>query len=50
MAKSKRVSREAKLADTGETLEIAGTMAEIEGADVMVAGGADLQVAKEAVQ
>ena len=50
MAKSKRVSMsKAKLAETGETLEIAGTMAEIEGAEEMVDGAADLQVAKEAV-
>ena len=49
MAKSKRVSMsKAKLAETGEELEIAGTMAEIEGADEMAEGVADLQVAKAA--
>lgn len=36
IAKSKRVSMsKAKLAETGEALEIAGTMAEIEGASVL---------------
>ena len=50
MARSKRVSvSKAKLAKTGEELEIAGMMAEIDGAAEMAEGAQDLQVAKAAV-
>ena len=39
MSKSKRLSvSKAKLAETGEVLEIAGTMAEIEGVDLVATG------------
>ena len=49
MAKSKRVSvSKEKLAETGEELEVAGTVAEFEGAAGMVAGAQDLKVAKTA--
>ena len=49
MAKSKRVSvSKEKLAETGEELEVAGTVAEFEGAAGMVAGAQDLKVAKAA--
>ena len=49
MAKSKRVSvSKDKLAETGEELEVAGTVAEFEGAAGVVAGAQDLKVAKAA--
>ena len=49
MSKSKRLSvSKAKLAKTSEVLEIAGTMAEIEGVDLVATGMEDLQVAKTA--
>ena len=49
MAKSKRVSvSKAELAETGEELEVAGTVAEFEGAAGVVAGAQDLKVAKAA--
>ncbi len=48
MAKSKRVSvSQHKLAETGETLEIVGAVAEIEGTMEMASGVDDLQVARE---
>ena len=49
MAKSKRVSvSAAKLAETGEDLEVVGTVAEVEGAAGIVAGAQDLKTAKAA--
>ena len=49
MSKTKRLSvSKEKLAETGEALEIAGTMAEIEGVDLVATGMDDLEVAKTA--
>ena len=49
MAKSKRVSvSKAKLAQSGEDLEVIGAVAAVEGADVMVKGSEDLAVAQAA--
>ena len=49
MASSKRVSvSKAKLAETGEELEVVGAVAAVDGAAKMVAGGEDLEAAKVA--